>query len=406
MCEAIVYGSWSGARCCTTGQASAQAQHARRGSRRNIHAHYDLGNEFYRLWLDPSMSYSAAWFEGRPEQHTLAERPTGQDAPRAAPGRRAPPASRVLEIGCGWGALAQTAARASSAPQVTGVTLSREQLAWAQTSIARGTKLARAIRSICACRTTAICRPSMPTRPSMRSSRSRCSKPSAANTGSGYFEVLKRCLKPGGRACIQTITIRDDLFDRYVKSTDFIQQYIFPGGLLPSPSAARGTGARGRLRGREPPGLRPRLRRRRCAAGATISCANEARLPQHGFDERFMRIWEFYLAYCEAAFDMGNPTDVMQFTLRRASLRVTLVALVALALLSFIASAQADPTESPAMPASSAARSSLNSAACREWPTRSPRPGVIGPGQPALLRPAGLRRAPVGLAMRPQARGL
>ena len=113
---------------------------------------------------------------------------------------------------------------------------------------------------------------------------------------------MHRQLKPGGRACIQTITIRDDLFERYLKSTDFIQQYIFPGGLLPSPQAFR---AEARKAGLEVVNER--------AFGPDYA---DGQVRLLGFDTRFMRIWEFYLAYCEAAFDTGS-TDVIQFTLRR-----------------------------------------------------------------------------------------
>jgi cyclopropane-fatty-acyl-phospholipid synthase len=131
----------------------------------------------------------------------------------------------------------------------------------------------------------------------------------------GYFATLARQLKPGGRACIQSITIRDDLFDRYVRGTDFIQQYIFPGGLLPSPSEFR---AHARKAGLEVVN--------ELAFGADYAetlrrwrerfLAEDTRVRKLGFDTRFMRIWEFYLAYCEAAFAMGN-TDVIQFTLRK-----------------------------------------------------------------------------------------
>jgi cyclopropane-fatty-acyl-phospholipid synthase len=131
-----------------------------------------------------------------------------------------------------------------------------------------------------------------------------------------FFETLHRQLKPGGRACLQTITIRDDLFERYVKSTDFIQQYIFPGGLLPSPQAFR---AEAKKAGFEVvnelafgPDYAETLRRWRLQF-----LAHDPQVRKLGFDQRFMRIWEFYLAYCEAAFATGN-TDVMQFTLRRA----------------------------------------------------------------------------------------
>jgi cyclopropane-fatty-acyl-phospholipid synthase len=132
-----------------------------------------------------------------------------------------------------------------------------------------------------------------------------------------YFETVQRQLVPGGRACIQTITIRDDLFERYLRSTDFIQQYIFPGGLLPSRAAFRAEVAKAGLEvvdefafGRD---YAETLRRWRADF-----LARDGQVRQLGFDTRFQRIWEFYLAYCEAAFDTGN-TDVVQFTLRRPS---------------------------------------------------------------------------------------
>ena len=132
-----------------------------------------------------------------------------------------------------------------------------------------------------------------------------------------YFDTLKRCLKPGGHACIQTITIRDDLFERYARSSDFIQQYIFPGGMLPSSSRfeamANAAGLVVEKRLAFGPDYAETLRRWRHAF-----LQREAEVGSLGFDARFVRIWTFYLAYCEAAFDHGS-TNVMQFTLRRPS---------------------------------------------------------------------------------------
>jgi cyclopropane-fatty-acyl-phospholipid synthase len=130
-----------------------------------------------------------------------------------------------------------------------------------------------------------------------------------------YFETLRRCLKPGGRACIQSITIRDDLFERYQRSTDFIQQYIFPGGLLPSvtrfESQARRFGFTVERRLAFGLDYAETLRRWR-----TAFLQRERGVRELGFDTRFVRIWQFYLSYCEAAFTLRN-TDVVQFTLRR-----------------------------------------------------------------------------------------
>ena len=302
--EGVIYGHWWGSLLYRL--KHLLNRNSRRGSRKNIHAHYDLGNPFYRLWLDETMNYSSAWFEGD------LRRPTA-DAQRAKM-RRAlqacalPRGGRLLEIGCGWGAIAETAAREFDA-RVTGVTLSSEQLAWA------GERLARAglsdktdlrlqdYRDIDDAPFDAIVSIEM-------------FEAVGREYWPRFFETLRDKLVPGGKACIQSITIRDDLFERYVRSTDFIQQYIFPGGLLPSRAAFRAEAARAGLEVEDEFGFgadyAETLRRWR---GAFLSREGEAR--RLGFDTRFMRIWEFYLAYCEAAFATGN-TDVVQFTLRRA----------------------------------------------------------------------------------------
>ena len=306
--ESLVYGTWWGA-------LLYRAKHwlhrnSRSGSKKNIHAHYDLGNEFYRLWLDPTMNYSSAWFEGN--RSRPMEEAQWAKVRRALTECSVKPGDRVLEIGCGWGALAECAAREFGAT-VTGVTLSSEQLAWAQKRLTdaglpgdlrfqdyrdlntgdRGNSDAPfdAIASI-----------------EMFEAVGREYWPS-------FFETVRAQLKPGGKACVQSIVIRDDLFERYVHSTDFIQQYIFPGGLLPSPTEFRKAAARAGLRivgelafGLDYAETLLRWRQR--------FLSQEGPVRQLGFDSRFMRIWEFYLAYCEAAFTMGN-TDVMQFTLQR-----------------------------------------------------------------------------------------
>jgi len=309
--EAVVYGSWWGSLLHRV--KHLLNRNSRRGSAKNIHAHYDLGNEFYRLWLDPTMSYSAAWFEGRD--------PRGIDLPSAqhAKVRRAlleagvRPGSRVLEIGCGWGGLAEIAAQEFGA-QVTGVTLSSEQLAWAQSRMQNAGLDHQVDLRYQDYR-------DLPAEHAAEPFDAIVSIEMFEAVGreywNDYFDTLRRCLKPGGRACIQTITIRDDLFARYVRSTDFIQQYIFPGGLLPSPGAfeeqAQQAGFVVENRLRFGPDYAETLRRWRQAF-----LQHEPATRQLGFDTRFQRIWEFYLAYCEAAFDTGN-TDVMQFTLRRAA---------------------------------------------------------------------------------------
>jgi len=300
--ERLIFGGW-------WGSLLHRLQHwrnrnSREGSRRNIHAHYDLGNAFYRLWLDSTMNYSSAWFGGD-HGRALSE---AQDAKvaRALAEAGVQPGSRVLEIGCGWGAVAEAAARRGA--HLTGVTLSTEQLAWARERLARQGLGGQAELRLQDYRDIADAPFDALVSIEMFEAVGRAYWPS-------YFETVARSLKPGGRACIQTITLRDDLFDRYVRSTDFIQQYIFPGGLLPSDREFRLAAGRAGLEVERTlafgPDYAETLRRWRVAFHGASAAA--ARL---GFDEAFMRTWDFYLAYCEAAFDTGN-TNVVQYTLRR-----------------------------------------------------------------------------------------
>ena len=301
--EDIVYGSWAG-------RLLYRARHlfnrnTRANSQNNIHAHYDLGNDFYQLWLDASMNYSSALFEqGFDQPLADAQQAKMRRALRMAGVR---PGERLLEIGCGWGALAQTAVDEFDA-QVTGVTLSTEQLSYGRRRLqplARGAQAELRLqdyRDIADAPFDAICSIEMV-------------EAVGREYWPTYFQTVRRLLKPGGRACIQTIVIDDALFQRYIGSTDFIQQYVFPGGCLPCPDEFR---RHARAAGLELVdsysfGLHyaETLRRWRDSF-----MAERQRVHGLGFDERFCRIWEFYLAYCEAAFEMGN-TDVVQFTLQK-----------------------------------------------------------------------------------------
>jgi cyclopropane-fatty-acyl-phospholipid synthase len=301
--ESVVYGHWWGA-------LLHRARHllnrnTREGSRKNIHAHYDLGNAFYKLWLDESMNYSSAWFDGNHEQSMTAAQ--NAKTRRALDECGVKAGDRVLEIGCGWGAVAESAARDFGA-HLTGVTLSNEQLDWAknrlnQAGLSEQVDLRyQDYRDITDTGFDAVISIEM-------------FEAVGREYWDGYFKTLYAKLKSGGRACIQSITIRDDLFERYTRSTDFIQQYIFPGGMLPSPSQFRAHANRAGLRvvnelafGQD---YALTLHRWREAF-----LRHEGAVREQGFDTRFMRLWEFYLAYCEAAFAAGN-TDVMQFTLVR-----------------------------------------------------------------------------------------
>jgi cyclopropane-fatty-acyl-phospholipid synthase len=299
--EPLVYGRWWSALLHRT--RHWLNRNSRAGSRRNVHAHYDLGNAFYRLWLDDAMNYSGAWFDGDLGR-SLADAQAAK-LRRALRACGVQPAQRLLELGCGWGALAECAAREFGA-RVTGITLSREQLAHGLQRLRDAGFEAQAELRLQDYRDIADEPYDAIVSIEMFEAVGRAHWPR-------FFAALRRHLKPGGRACIQTIVMRDDLFERYLRSTDFIQQYIFPGGLLPSAAAfrAQATAAGFRVADELAFGAdyAETLRRWRAAFSA-----NERTVRELGFDARFLRLWEFYLAYCEAAFATGN-TNVIQFTL-------------------------------------------------------------------------------------------
>ena len=219
--ERVIFGSW-------WGQLAYRVKHwlnrnTRANSQKNIHAHYDLGNAFYTRWLDPSMNYSSALFQGDMQQSL--EQAQGAKVRRVLEQAQVRPGDRVLEIGCGWGALAEMGTTAFGA-QVTGVTLSTEQLAFAQERMQRLGVAALAdlrlqdYRDIADAPFDAVCSVEM-------------IEAVGKDYWPTYFSSVSKLLKPGGHACIQSIVIDDALFARYVNSTDFIQQYIFPVGCLP-----------------------------------------------------------------------------------------------------------------------------------------------------------------------------
>ncbi len=278
-------------------------------ARKNIAAHYDLGNTFYSLWLDPSMTYSSALLDAVDDPHRPLDNAELAQAQQAKYRRvldelSLAPASRVLELGCGWGGFAEAAAR--DGHHVKGLTLSPAQLAHARSRLDRA--------GLAANLQLQDYRDEQGTYDGVASIE--MFEAVGEEYWPSYFATLSRCLAPGGRACVQTIVIDDRLFERYRRGTDFIQQYIFPGGMLPSPSAfaaqASAAGlaivrqhAFGRAYARTLASWRQRFLGRLDAVRAL------------GYDERFIRTWEFYLAYCEAAFAAGN-TDVVQFTLARS----------------------------------------------------------------------------------------
>jgi cyclopropane-fatty-acyl-phospholipid synthase len=300
--ESVIYGTW-------TGRLLYRLRHllnrnTKSNSQKNIHAHYDLGNAFYRLWLDETMNYSSALFHGDYTQDMVQAQHA--KVRRALEQARVKAGDRVLEIGCGWGALAEMGTVEFDA-HITGVTLSTEQLTSAQERLHRLGKTRQAdlrlqdYRDINDAPFDAICSIEMV-------------EAVGREYWPTYFATVSRLLKPGGHACVQSIVIDDALFERYVGSTDFIQQYIFPGGCLPCPQE---------------------FRRQAQAAGLEVVqelafghdyaetlnrwreafMAHRAEVLRVGFDQRFLHIWEFYLAYCEAAF-LEDNIDVVQYKLR------------------------------------------------------------------------------------------
>ena len=279
-------------------------RNTRAGSKRNILAHYDLGNDFYKLWLDPSMSYSAALFGADPGV-------TLQQAQRLKYVRLLDlldprPGDTMLEIGCGWGGLAEIAATEYGC-RVHGVTLSPAQLEWSRARARQKGFAALAEFSLTDYRDLQGQYDHIVSIEMFEAVGERF--------WPNWFAQLGRCLKPGGRAAVQTITIADERFGAYRRGTDFIQRHIFPGGMLPSPQVFERHAAGADLR------VRDRLAFGGDYARTLVQWQKnfEAAWPEieaQGFDARFRRLWRFYLAYCEAGFRSG-ATDVYHYLLER-----------------------------------------------------------------------------------------
>jgi cyclopropane-fatty-acyl-phospholipid synthase len=279
-------------------------RNSKRGSRRNIMAHYDLGNSFYRRWLDSSMTYSSARYE-RPGQD-LAEAQWNKYRALAARMHLSPD-HHVLEIGCGWGGFAEFAAKEVGA-RVTGITISPEQFDFARK---------RLFDQGLAEKTEIRLQDYRDTQGNYdRVASIEMFEAVGEQYWPAYFQKVRDVLKPGGQAGLQIITISDAYFDGYRRSVDFIQKYVFPGGMLPSPTALRSEVARAGLdwRGEERfgPDYAETLsdwRRRFTDAWDEIRTL--------GFDERFRRLWTYYLSYCEAGFRAGS-IDVTQVALQKS----------------------------------------------------------------------------------------
>ncbi len=275
---------------------------SRQGSRSNIAAHYDLGNDFYSLWLDPGMTYSSGIFRSQGTSLEAAQEEKYSvvlDALGLGAGKR------LLEIGFGWGGLAERAVR--NGMHVTGITLSKEQLAFARERLSPAGLTARADLRLedyrdCSGEFDGIASIEM-----------------IEAVGEAhwprYFQTIASRLKPGGKAVIQSITIDERYFETYRRQTDFIQRYIFPGGMLPTVVRMKEEAARAGL-------AFETVERFGSSYAATLTnwrSRFQARWPEIerlGFDERFRRMWIYYLTYCEVGFESGD-VDVGIYRLTR-----------------------------------------------------------------------------------------
>ena len=278
---------------------------SRRGSRRNIISHYDLGNDFYELWLDPSMTYSAAFFAGdmtldlQTAQHRKYDRILDQLDIKAG--------QLILEVGCGWGGFAQRAAERGA--RVVGITLSDAQLEFAQARM-RQFGLDHLVDIVLLDYRDVTEKFDHVVSIEMFEAVGLLHWPS-------YFQMLARACKSEGRIVVQTIDIQDEHFESYRTGTDFIQQFIFPGGMLPSPTRFAHECSRAGLvvASSQSLGLdyAETLKRWTQKFEAQVGAVRD-----QGFDDAFIRIWRMYLSYCEAGFRVGR-TDVKQWTLHVAS---------------------------------------------------------------------------------------
>jgi cyclopropane-fatty-acyl-phospholipid synthase len=272
------------------------------GSKRNISAHYDLGNDFYKLWLDSTMTYSSAIFLSEDESLEQAQLRKYQQLLQSLDAR---PGEHILEVGCGWGGFAEFAAQKGF--RVTGITLSNEQLAWAQQRISNAglsdlveiklqdyRKLNGEYDHIVSIEMfEAVGERYWP----------------------GYFNMLYSRLKPGGRVALQVITIDDKNFDYYRQNVDFIQLYIFPGGMLPSPEVfAKHADKAGLIIDKATDYGHDYER--------TVKVWHERfnavvhQVEALGYDQRFINMWRYYLSYCEAGFRIKH-TGVYQYLMSK-----------------------------------------------------------------------------------------
>jgi cyclopropane-fatty-acyl-phospholipid synthase len=278
-------------------------RNSKRGSRRNISYHYDLGNAFYARWLDPSMTYSSAYFEGSQQDLEAAQKAKYR---RLCADLDLKAGETVLEIGCGWGGFAEVAARDYGA-HVHGITLSTGQLAFARERIAKAGLADKATFELRDYRDM--------TGTFDKVASIEMFEAVGERYWPTYFRSVADRLKIGGRAALQIITIDGRSFDAYRRHPDFIQRYIFPGGMLPTREHVIDHAARVGLGGLAERGFGLDYART-LAEWRTRFLEAWPEIAPLGFDERFRRMWLYYLAYCEGGFRAGN-IDVRHFAFQR-----------------------------------------------------------------------------------------
>ena len=282
-------------------------RNTKRQARKNIYAHYDIGNAFYSAWLDPGMTYSSACFAEPSDRQEKLQEAQVRKIRMLLDRLQLKPGQRLLEIGCGWGSLAEVAAR-DYGVEVVGITLSAQQKAYADARMQKAGLFGKVSIELTDYRDVdgqydAIASVEMV-------------EAVGQDYWPFYLQSISNALKPGGRAAVQLISIREPLFAAYADNTDFIQTYIFPGGMLISEERFKRIAERAGLSWSDRQGFglhyAETLKRWRASYDEAVA---EGRLPA-GFDEPFHNLWRYYLMYCEGGF-RGGGIDVAQVTLQR-----------------------------------------------------------------------------------------